>query len=321
MDKRTEQLEAYRGLNADDKKIVNEVLRKVSKENQRFELTCPITVQGRTVPCGKCNKCLKGRKNDWMFRLLWEMKAATSALFITLTYDEKNVPWETDGKIKHRTLKREHLIRFHKNVRQFQDRYFKNTLKVEPSDYQIKYYSVGEYGTKTRRPHYHLIMLNIHDGVKDRIDRLWGKGFVKVGDVNGKSIAYTTKYLIDYDTRISNLPIEKPFSIMSKNIGLNYLDKNAKFHYEEGDDPKDWKLYCFNDGFKQTLPRYYKLKIWDENQLEIIGEMQRDRAAEKHFERIQELEEAGQWNYEHNQAIKEHKDLGIKMKSQLKNKL
>lgn len=285
------------------------------------ELKCPIEVQGRTVPCGKCNACLKSRKNDWSFRLQWETKQATNSYFITLTYDEKNCPWSSDGKIKARSLRRVDLIRLHKSLREANRRYIVEELKCEPPDQVMRYYSVGEYGTKTKRPHYHMILFNVHEEVIKRLDRIWNKGFVKVGEVNEKTIAYTAKYIIDIDNRTANTPVEYPFSIMSKNLGLNYLQKNKDFHKTEEDTPDDWRLFVYNGKFKQSLPRYYKNKIFDLAEREEIADRMSFRIAEKHLEESIKANSVGQLNYRQNQAKREHKDLSIKMKSQLKNTL
>lgn len=276
-----------------------------------------------SVPCGKCNECLRRRKNDWAFRLAWESKVAKTAVFITLTYNENQVPYGTDGKIKVRSLKREHLIRFHKSIRMAIDRYF-NDLGCEKPDYEFRYYSVGEYGTKTKRPHYHSIMFNVPDEVVKRIPTIWGRGFTSVGTVTNDSINYTAKYLIDKDDRTSNQPIERPFSIMSKRLGFNYLNSNGKWHKGEDEPPEDWVLFVYNNKYKSPLPRYYKEKIFNESEREIIGEILGKRARTEHVKLYEEKEKEFEKELPTGKRVremKEHKNLSIKHKSQFKNTL
>jgi len=43
--------------------------------------------------CGKCFNCLKKRKQQWSFRLTEQMRESFSAYFVTLTYNDDNLPW------------------------------------------------------------------------------------------------------------------------------------------------------------------------------------------------------------------------------------
>ena len=42
------------------------------------------------VKCGKCIECRKEKARDWRIRLAEELKNDSNALFITLTFNEKN---------------------------------------------------------------------------------------------------------------------------------------------------------------------------------------------------------------------------------------
>lgn len=96
-----------------------------------------------TVPCGKCVACLVNKRGDWIFRLQMEMKfSKRKALFVTLTYDQKHCPEKLDKR---------HLQLFLKRLR-----------KHYPAG-QIRYYAVGEYGSKMGRPHYHLILFGAQE--------------------------------------------------------------------------------------------------------------------------------------------------------------
>lgn len=49
------------------------------------------------VPCGKCENCIKRRRMEWSFRLEEEMKHSKTCYFVTITYDNENVPYDKWG--------------------------------------------------------------------------------------------------------------------------------------------------------------------------------------------------------------------------------
>lgn len=154
----------------------------------------PIRIRGGAlglVPCGKCNSCLANRRSDWSFRLYNELKVASSAYFLTYTYDDNHLPINDCG---FPTLNLRDVQLFKKRLRKRQATFVSD---------RIRYYTVGEYGTIGDRPHYHSIMYNLHPGLVGEIPRLWTGGLCHVGTVTPASIAYVTKYVIekarDYD--------------------------------------------------------------------------------------------------------------------------
>lgn len=199
------------------------------------------------VPCGKCVECKKRRVSSWVYRLEQEDKISSCSLFITLTYNTIKVPITDRGFM---TLKKKDLQDFMKRLR-------KRTSN------KLKYYAVGEYGTKTDRPHYHMILFNLEN--PDVIAEEWRNGDVHIGKVSGASIAYTTKY-IDKEKRIPKFEGDdrlKEFSLMSKGLGKNYLsEEKIKWHKED----INRNYVVREDGVKVALPRYYREKIYDEQE-------------------------------------------------------
>lgn len=179
----------------------------------------PFTVRdendmGIAVPCGKCVPCLKRRVSGWSFRLMTERNHSLSAHFITLTYDTAHVPLTKNGFM---SLDKTHLQKFFKRLR-----------KASPRSVAIKYYAVGEYGGRSNRPHYHIILFNAK---VELIQQAWstdGKhiGSVHYGNDEGvteKSVGYTLKYVtkpkrIPQHANDDRLP---EFSLMSKDLGLH----------------------------------------------------------------------------------------------------
>lgn len=216
----------------------------------------PFIVQSGTgpvpVPCGRCVPCKIRRVSQWVFRMLQEEKQSTAAHFITLTYDTDSVPISKNGFM---TLNKKDLQKFFKRLR-----------KLCP-EHKIKYYAVGEYGTKNRRPHYHAIVFNVPDS--GHYWRAWSLnnkqiGSVHVGQVTNDSIAYTMKY-IDVPHWIKKHPRDdrqKQFPVMSKGLGKNYLNlETARYH---NDLTKNYLTLV--GGTRVPMPKYYRDKLLDDEQ-------------------------------------------------------
>lgn len=219
------------------------------------------------VPCGKCPTCVKRRVSQWSFRLMQQDKESISSHFITLTYDNGHIP---RSKKNFKTLKKADLQDYFKRLRRYSE-LAGNTAK-------IKYYAVGEYGSRHRRPHYHAIVFNA--GISELV-KAWsldGKtiGQIHFGQVSGASVGYTLKYIHkkalnigkpDWDDR-------KPeFSLMSKGLGKNYVTpKMINWHHSD----KLNRMYVnLTDGKKVGMPTYYKNLIYEKNERKLIGEYTR----------------------------------------------
>lgn len=192
-----------------------------------------------TVPCGSCAFCGATKRSDWALRIHYEQKKHYDSKFVTLTYANNELSW-------------------HKNVPQLNKRdlqlYFKRLRKA---GYTVRYFAVGEYGSKTFRPHYHIILFG---SVPDRIiDSCWGKGHVHIGRVTSASIMYTLGYIVNGKGWQMRHHREPPFTTMSRRpgIGSNYLTQAMKEWHRSGR-----KNYAILDGAKRHLPRYYKGQIF-----------------------------------------------------------
>lgn len=199
------------------------------------------------VPCGKCPECMKRRASAWSFRLMQEERISSSAHFITLTYDTKYVPITRNGFM---SLDKRDLQLFFKRLR-------------KRNSNQLKYYAVGEYGGRTFRPHYHIILFNVE---LPTISPSWELGHVHYGQVEAASVGYTLKYIskpkrIPQHRNDDRLP---EFGTMSKRLGASYLSEKMKeWHLADMDN----RMYCnLLDGKKIAMPRYYKDRIYDEQQ-------------------------------------------------------
>ena len=172
------------------------------------------------LPCGKCVGCKEETARQWMSRIMHEAEMYEQNAFITLTYNEENLP--KDG-----SLKLEHYQLFQRRLRKLEGR-------------QVRYYHVGEYGSKYKRPHYHSILFNYDfddkvlfsekDGKRlytsEKLASLWPLGNHLIGDVTYGSASYVARYVlkkIKGEARIEGDNRRKPeYSTMSRRPGIGY---------------------------------------------------------------------------------------------------
>lgn len=213
------------------------------------------------VPCGKCFECRRDRAKSWSFRLYQEAKRHDKQLFVTLTYSDDNLIYAGD----HPTLVKSDLQKFFKRLR----------WNIKPN--KIKYYACGEYGGRTRRPHYHAILFG---ATHEEVLAAWNGGHVHFGDCSSASIGYVTGYLCKGGLRDYS-PCEPEFSVMSKGLGNNYLTPQMIKYHEQ-----NLATYVTNPGGDiQQIPRYYKERIFTEEDRLMLAA----RAASMHELTEQEL--------------------------------
>ena len=137
------------------------------------EITFHDKGSGRPIklPCGQCSGCRLKRSHDWALRCIHEASLHSSNCFITLTYNDDNLPF--NGSL---------------NKSDFQG--FIKRLRDREKPNKIRFYQAGEYGDKNNRPHHHAILFNyMPDDLVDSgggiffspyLEKVWGKGFVNL---------------------------------------------------------------------------------------------------------------------------------------------
>ena len=262
----------------------------------------PITLHRDTpdeqiVPCGKCPDCLAAKVAGWSFRLTQEEKKSSSAYFITLTYGDDNdtAPLSKNGFME---IRKRDLQLFFKRLRRLQERDPGSIRQGNDgrftyisNDKPIKYFAVGEYGTRRQRPHYHVILFNANIKL---IAKAWqqpdGKpiGSIYYGDVNGASIGYTLKYISNkpFKKKHKNDDRQKNFQLQSTGLGKNYLTPQmVQWHLSDLEN----RSYCqLADGRKVNLPRYYRDKIYEQSLKDIVRDAQLSRIERETLKAMQE---------------------------------
>ncbi len=184
-------------------------------------------VGDRLRPCGKCQACARKRRNSWVGRMLMEQTQHPETCFLTLTYSDEALPRvyhsETDQWIP--TLVKSHLQKWIRSARQ----------SISSHGLTIRYFAAGEYGTKSGRPHYHLILFGIGPLWTDHYKKWWKKGFISAYEATPRSMAYVAKYCLkggmDPEMELPEQTLEMPrittapFRLMSRKpaIGATFV--------------------------------------------------------------------------------------------------
>lgn len=197
------------------------------------------------VPCGRCIACRIRKQSEWSLRIMHENACHKKSCFVTLTLDEKNLPWDN-------SVSKDVLRNFMKRLRK----------NVSPT--LIRYFGCGDYGDEGDRPHYHIALFGV--GTIDHkfrwrnraesgpVVEAWDRGFVEISEMNFERAKYVAKYILrkksgDYASEFR----EEPFRSCSKTLGLPYAIEN---------EAKIKKLKsCTIGGVKVGIPRYYLKKI------------------------------------------------------------
>ena len=198
------------------------------------------------VGCGKCEQCMKQRADSWRVRLMEEIKANKSGVFVTLTINPDNLEKLTEeAKTNVRSDVKQtiddEVARL--AVRRFLERWRKKFKK------SVKHWLITELGhTGTERLHLHGIIFTEN---KEEIEDRWGYGWVYIGQyVNEKTVNYIIKYCTKRD---KDHPNWRGKIYCSAGIGSSYKHNN-----------KNQEYYRDRQGFIHALPHYYKNKAYTE---------------------------------------------------------
>lgn len=211
------------------------------------------------LPCGKCPECCKDYYTSWTTRGSREILNWDSSLFITLTYSDEHLP-------KNRSLNKKHVQDFIKRLKKFMGSSRENPIRQS---------YCGEYGERTKRPHYHLILYNLDFPDKtphyttdqghivyrsETLERLWTFGHSEFGYATHATIAYLYKYILK---KVPRSKKQRPLELMFE--GQKYLVEHE--FIESSRNPGIGaclrgseslkKGFLSVDGVKKKLPKYY----------------------------------------------------------------
>lgn len=174
----------------------------------------PYISEGVPYGCGQCMPCRINRRRLWTHRIVLESKLHENNSFLTLTYNDENIPIIkcTDNLVRG-NLNPTHLQKFIKRLRK----------KVEPI--KLRYVAVGEYGDVTQRPHFHLALFGYPScayGLPRKtsrkgcqcpqcleIEETWKEGFTYNGQLTEKSASYVAGYVTKKLTNAKNEKVQE----------------------------------------------------------------------------------------------------------------
>lgn len=200
--------------------------------------------------CGKCVECQRAYSDEWALRLYHEKKYHKYSFFLTLTYDDEHCP---------PMLMKKDLQTFIRRLKKVVD---------------FRYFACGEYGGKTGRPHYHLmiftddlepfgfycpfVMGNYSDYFRYTssllIMHLWTFGFHTIEQkVEFATLRYVAKYMQKERLSDFSTDFQKPFLLMSHKpyIGMRE-DELCEWYMKRNNDDK-----FYVDGFPYPIPNFY----------------------------------------------------------------
>lgn len=215
-----------------------------------------LSKQDMLVPCGRCPFCCATKRSDWALRLHYESKRHLTKKFVTLTYADAHLRWKN-------------------GVSQLDKRdvqlYMKRLRRSCPG-VTLRYFAVGEYGSKTYRPHYHILLFG--EVSDEKVREAWSFGHVHIGQVTQASVMYCLGYIVNGKGWQMRTKRVAPFSLMSRRPGLgaNYLTPAMIEWHRSGR-----KNYAIIDGCKRHLPRYYKVQIF--SKIDLVRIAVRDQKA------------------------------------------
>ena len=227
------------------------------------------------VACGRCIDCTQNKRADWSFRDQYEFnrKDTKSAKFITLTLENEHQLHNSEGES---TLWKQEPKNFIKRIRNEQNR-----TKNKPKDIhkwpKFAYHGCAEYGKNTQRAHYHILLFNAYPDIIENLHAIWGKGHVRIDPINTARIHYISKYQTKFQAKeIQEQTKEQEFQFMSQSLGIGYVEQHKAYHQAHQ------RLEVFNTQTKrfQIMPRYYRDKIFTEEQLERIRQEAFDKFPE-----------------------------------------
>ncbi len=208
------------------------------------------------IPCAQCYGCKLDKANQWAIRCIHEAQMHDDNCFVTLTYNEENLPREKNGTP---TLRPKDFTNFMKKLRKRRDG-------------KISYFQCGEYG-ELRRPHHHALLFNVGFGDRtlwrksgdydlyrsEELEELWKFGHSEIGTATLESAGYIARYTLEKDKEKEGR--KKQYLTMSRRpgIGATWLKKYISDVY-----PTDQVIN--NNGKELRPPRYYDQQLEKENE-------------------------------------------------------
>ncbi len=238
-----------------------------SKNNKgiTFDLHTAYVDMPLQVACGKCMGCKLERARDWAIRCSHETQMHEENTFITLTYDEKNLPMQNGIP----TLDPREFQLFMKKLR-------------KKRETKILFFHSGQYG-RLGRPHHHALLFgcgftdatfwrrsnNYNIYRSEELEKIWTNGHSEIGTATFESAGYIARYTIKETEQIKGRKPEYLTMSRRPGIGQHWLNKYMADVY-----PTDEVITP--SGNKIRPPRYYDLQL-EKQEPQLLKKIKRQR--------------------------------------------
>lgn len=229
------------------------------------------------LPCGRCMGCRLEYGRQWAIRISHEQQMHDKNCFITLTYNQECLP-PGGSLVKQDYQQFMKRLRWHFSEKRVNPETGRKKRYYKP----IRYYHCGEYGDKTRRPHYHAALFGVDFEDLEPVlynsnsqqwiyssgtlADIWKMGNVTVGELTWESASYLAHYITkkvtgdmaeDHYCHVNELTGEitqrQPEYVtmsLKPGIGATWLDKYGETDCFRGDQ-------VVINGRPQKPPKYY----------------------------------------------------------------
>lgn len=201
------------------------------------------------IDCGKCLGCLRDKARFWRVRLLHEHMFGNhdSCTCLTLTIaPEYYEQFQTKAGMA-------------SAMRAFIDRLRYYT----PGRRSPKRFFISELGEDRGRLHFHGFIWDCNIPRQD-LERSWRYGFICARPLrSAKQLSYATKYITK-----PAVDFHKPTIFVSPGLGLSYCNQERwRSWHKKGNANDPLNLYCKFDSFVYAMPRYYRSKIFTDDEI------------------------------------------------------
>lgn len=201
------------------------------------------------INCGTCLGCLRDKARSWRVRLLHEHMFGNHDSCTCLTL----------------TIAPEHYEQFQTKagmasaMRAFIDRLRYYT----PGRRSPKRFFISELGEDRGRLHFHGFVWDCNIPRRD-LERSWRYGFICARSLrSAKQLSYATKYITK-----PAVDFHKPTIFASPGLGLSYCNQEQwRSWHKKGNANDPLNLYCKFDSFVYAMPRYYRSKIFTDDEI------------------------------------------------------
>lgn len=203
--------------------------------------------------CGCCIECRKQKQREWRVRLEEELRS-NYGYFITLTISPEGIK-DLEEKTGLKWEENPNEIAT-KGLRLFLERVRKDTGK------SMRHWCVTELGEDNDRIHLHGVFFGQRSA--ELIKKHWKYGFIFIGQYcNSQSINYMTKYMLKVDVKHKEF---KQIVLASPGIGAGYMDRLDNLWQKQNYEKIEIPTYTFRNGTKMAMPKYYKDKLFTEQE-------------------------------------------------------